>query len=102
MFFNAKRSKPSSPQVRPLADQEERESQNLWAKTAQAVKDVNHELATDEKSAIEERQREEAAARAQENAEWQPRLFKRVEPALGSPEEGEENLEWIIDAEMLV
>ncbi|KAK2679677.1 hypothetical protein RAB80_004858 [Fusarium oxysporum f. sp. vasinfectum] len=67
MFFNALRSKPSPPTVRPIEEQEERESQRLWDKTARAVKDRNHELATDEKTKIEDRQREEAAQRAQEN-----------------------------------
>ncbi|KAL6356432.1 hypothetical protein LRP88_10028 [Fusarium phalaenopsidis] len=69
MFFNATRSKPSPPTVRPIAEQEERESQRLWEKTAKAVKERNHEVATDEKTKIEDRQREEAAHRAQENVE---------------------------------
>lgn len=58
----------------------------------------DHVLATDEKTKIEDRQREEAAQRAQEGAEWQPRLFRKVRSGLGGPEEGEEDLEWIIDA----
>lgn len=98
MFFNAQRSKPSSPSVRPIEEQEERESQRLWEKTARAVKERNHELATDEKTKIEDRQREEAAQRAQENIEWHPRLFRRAQGGPGGMEEGEEDLEWIINA----
>ncbi|KAK4097524.1 Oxysterol-binding protein, partial [Parathielavia hyrcaniae] len=98
MFFNALRSRPSPPVCRPLAEQEERESQRLWAKTAQAVKDRNHELATEEKTKIEEAQREEAAKRANDGVEWHPRLFRRVRGGPGGPEEGEEDLEWIINA----
>ncbi|RBQ65311.1 hypothetical protein FVER14953_05125 [Fusarium verticillioides] len=98
MFFNALRSKPSPPTVRPIEEQEERESQRLWDKTARAVKDRNHELATDEKTKIEDRQREEAAQRAQENIEWHPRLFRRVQGGPGGLEEGEEDLEWVINA----
>ncbi|KAJ4140993.1 Oxysterol-binding protein OBPa [Fusarium equiseti] len=98
MFFNAQRSKPSSPSVRPIDEQEERESQRLWEKTARAVKERNHELATDEKTKIEDRQREEAAQRAQENIEWHPRLFRRAQGGPGGMEEGEEDLEWIINA----
>src|SRR6478609_11767007 len=98
MFFNAQRSKPSSPSVRPIEEQEERESQRLWEKTAKAVKERNHELATDEKTKIEDRQREEAAKRAQDGVEWQPRLFRSVKGGPGGPEEGEEELEWIINA----
>ncbi|OAA43181.1 Oxysterol-binding protein [Metarhizium rileyi] len=91
-FFNAVTSKPSSPKVRPLAEQEERESQRLWASTVKAVKERNHEVATDEKTKIEDRQREEAATRAQEGLDWHPRLFRRVRSgdAVG------DDLEWII------
>ncbi|OAA32668.1 Oxysterol-binding protein [Moelleriella libera RCEF 2490] len=92
MFFNATTSKPSPPKVRPIAEQEERESQRLWLSTAKAVKERNHELATDEKTKIEDRQREEAAARASDGTEWQPRLFRRVKSDDGVGED----LEWII------
>jgi hypothetical protein len=102
MFFDATKAQPSAPQVRPIAEQEERESQRLWQSTAKAVVDRNHELATDEKTKIEDRQREEAAARAQQNTDWKPRLFRRVQPEPGNAEEGEEDLEWIIDAHMYV
>ncbi|CAP59963.1 uncharacterized protein PODANS_1_2870 [Podospora anserina S mat+] len=100
MFFNATKSKHSPPLSRPLEEQEERESQRLWAKTAQAVKERNHELATDEKTKIEETQREEAALRANEGVEWHPRLFRRVRGGPGGSEEGEEDLEWIINAQI--
>lgn len=100
MFFDATKAKPTPPLVRALEEQEERESQKLWAATAQAVKDRNHELATDEKTKIEDRQREEAAARAADGVEWHPRLFRRVRGGRGGPEEGEEDLEWIINANM--
>lgn len=102
MFFDALKAKPSPPLSRPIAEQEERESQRLWEKTAKAVKERNHELATDEKTKIEDRQREEAALRAQENIEWVPRLFRAVRSGPGEPEEGEESLEWIINANMYV
>ncbi|KAI9166949.1 oxysterol-binding [Paramyrothecium foliicola] len=100
MFFDAHTAKPSPPMVRPIEDQEERESQRLWEKTARAVKERNHELATDEKTKIEDRQREEAAARAHDGVEWHPRLFRRVNPSQDVAEEGEEDLEWIINTEM--
>ncbi|ORY66148.1 uncharacterized protein BCR38DRAFT_173840 [Pseudomassariella vexata] len=99
-FFNGARARASKPQVRPLGEQEERESRKLWQKTAQAVKDKNHELATDEKTRIEDMQREEAATRAAENIEWHPRLFRRVRGGPGGQEEGEEDLEWIINAKI--
>ncbi|KAL2174668.1 uncharacterized protein P884DRAFT_279907 [Thermothelomyces heterothallicus CBS 202.75] len=98
MFFNALKSKPSPPLCRPIEEQEERESRRLWAKTAQAVKERNHELATEEKTKIEEVQREEAAKRAQDGVEWHPRLFRAVKGGPGGPDEGQEDLEWIINA----
>ncbi|GKT55046.1 oxysterol-binding protein [Colletotrichum tofieldiae] len=97
MFFNARKSKPSSPLVRPIEEQDERESQKLWLATAQAVKDRNHELATDEKTKVEDRQREEREIRAREGIEWHPRLFRSVQGGPGGSEEGEEELEWIIN-----
>ncbi|KAK4116873.1 Oxysterol-binding protein [Canariomyces notabilis] len=100
MFFNAMRAKPSPPICRSLEEQDERESRKLWAKTAQAVKDRNHELATEEKTKVEDRQRQEAAARANDGLEWHPRLFRRVRGGPGGPEEGEEDLEWIINAQI--
>ncbi|KAK3336414.1 Oxysterol-binding protein [Cercophora scortea] len=100
MFFNALRSKPSPPLSRPLEEQEDRESQKLWAKTAQAVRERNHELATDEKTKVEDMQREEAAIRANDGIEWNPKLFRRVKGGPSGPEEGEEDLEWILNAQI--
>jgi hypothetical protein len=100
MFFNALRSKPSQPRVRPIEEQEDRESQKLWAKTAQAVRDVDHSLATEEKTKIEDMQRDEAARRVNEGVEWHPRLFRRAKGGPGAPDEGLEELEWIINAQM--
>ena len=67
-----------------------------------AIKDRNHELATDEKTKIEDMQRDEAAKRQEEGVEWHPRLFRRVRGGPGGPEEGEEDLDWILNAEMYV
>lgn len=97
MFFNALRERPSEPQVRPLEEQDERESVRLWQKTAKAVKENNHQLATDEKTKIEDMQREEAAKRAEDGVEWHPRLFRRVKGGPGGVDEGMEDLEWIIN-----
>jgi oxysterol-binding protein-related protein 8 len=100
MFFNGAKAKPTRPKARPLEEQDERESRKLWYKTALAVKDKNHELATEEKTKIEDMQRQEATKRADENIEWHPRLFRRVQGGPNGEEEGEEELEWIINAHM--
>lgn len=102
MFFNALRSKPSPPLTRPMEEQEEGESQRLWAKTTQAIKDRNHEAATDEKTKVEDMQRDEAAKRVNDGVEWHPRLFRPVKGGPGGSEEAEEDLEWIINADMYV
>jgi len=81
-----------------LEEQEERESQRLWYKTAQAVIARDHVLATDEKTKIEDMQRDEAARRAEEGVEWLPRLFRPVRGGPGGSEEGEEDLDWILNA----
>jgi 5-methylcytosine-specific restriction endonuclease McrA len=99
-LFNALKSKPTPPTVRPLEEQDDRESQKLWYATAEAVKARNHELATDEKTKIEDMQRDEAAKRAEEGIEWRPRLFRPVKGGRGGPEEGEEDLDWILNANM--
>ena len=85
-----------------MEEQGERESQRLWQKTAQAVKDRNHELATDEKTKVEDQQRDEAASRGAAGVDWQPRLFRRVDKDYGGTGEDMEHLEWIINAHMWV
>lgn len=86
--------------MRPLEEQNERESQKLWLKTAQAVKERNHEVATDEKTKIEDMQRDEAAKRVEDGVEWHPTLFRPVHGGPGGSEEGEEDLDWILNANM--
>ncbi len=100
MFFNALKERPSRPRVRPLEEQDERESVRLWLKTAQAVRENNHQVATDEKTKIEDMQREEAATRTADGVEWHPRLFRRIKGGPGAPDEGLEDLEWIINHKM--
>ncbi|KAL9578684.1 MAG: hypothetical protein Q9203_007002 [Teloschistes exilis] len=98
VLFNATNAKHTPPSVRPLEEQDERESQKLWCKTVVAIKEQNHEAATDEKTKIEDQQREEAARRQKDGVEWQPKLFRRVRSGPGGSEEGEEDLDWILEA----
>ncbi|KAH6709261.1 hypothetical protein BKA61DRAFT_116491 [Leptodontidium sp. MPI-SDFR-AT-0119] len=98
VLFDATRAKHTPPTVRPLEEQEERESQKLWFATAKAVKERNHEVATDEKTKIEDMQRDEAARRVEDGVDWHPRLFRPVRGGPGGPDEGEEDLDWILNA----
>ena len=100
VLFDASKSRHTPPLVRPLSEQSDRESQKLWYKTAQAVIQRNHEVATNEKTAIEDMQRDEAAKRAEDGVDWLPRLFRPVRGGPGGPEEGEEDLDWILNANM--
>ncbi|KAL9633718.1 MAG: hypothetical protein Q9164_004538 [Protoblastenia rupestris] len=98
VLFNATVSKHTPPTVRPIEEQEERESQRLWYKTVQSIKEGNHNAATDEKSKIEDRQREETAKRQEQGIEWHPKYFRPIRGGPGGSEEGEEDLDWILDA----
>jgi hypothetical protein len=83
-----------------MEEQGERESQRLWHNTVQAIQARDHEAATDEKTKIEDRQRDEAAKRADEGIDWHPRFFRAIQGGPGGPDEGEEDLDWIINAQM--
>jgi hypothetical protein len=102
VLFDAQKTKPTPPLVRPLEEQGERESQKLWYKTAQAIIARNHEVATEEKSSVEDMQRRETAARLAKGVEWHPRYFREVRTGPGESEEGEENLDWILNVNMYV
>lgn len=62
----------------------------------------NHTAATEEKTKIEDMQRDETAKRADQGVEWQRKLFRKVRGGPGGPEEGEEDLDWILNANMYV
>lgn len=92
VLFDATRAKPSYPKSRPLDEQAPRESQKLWNTTTTAIKKADQKVATHEKSRIEDEQRRETAERGEGN--WRPKLFR---PA---PSGDEQNLDWVIDAEV--
>lgn len=102
VLFDATHAKHSKPIARPIEEQGERESQRLWENTVKAIITSNHVAATDEKTKIEDRQREEAAKRAEDGVEWKPRLFRPVQGGPNGPDEGEEDLDWIINAHVYV
>ncbi|KAF1846218.1 uncharacterized protein K460DRAFT_367035 [Cucurbitaria berberidis CBS 394.84] len=100
LLFDAGHSKHTPPTARPLEEQEERESQRLWRDVTEAVKRRDQDVATDAKAKIEDMQREEAAKRNNEGIDWHPQLFRRVQGGHGGSEEGEEDLDWIINAKV--
>jgi len=100
MLFDATHAKETYPLTRPIEEQDERESQRLWKEVTTAIKNKDQNTATDEKSRIEDMQRQEAARRADEGIDWRPRLFRAVQGGRGGSEEGEEDLDWIINAKI--
>ena len=100
VLFDASHAKHTPPIVRSIEEQDERESQRLWLKTVIAIKESNHTAATEEKTKVEDRQRDETAKRTEQGIEWHPKLFRPVRGGPGGPEEGEEDLDWILDANM--
>ncbi|KAF1943836.1 hypothetical protein EJ02DRAFT_421035 [Clathrospora elynae] len=100
LLFDAGHTKHTPPMARPLKEQDERESQRLWHDVTEAVKRRDQDVATDAKAKIEEMQREEAAKRNSEGVDWTPQLFRRVQGGQGGSEEGEEDLDWIINAKV--
>ncbi|EDN07966.1 hypothetical protein HCAG_04476 [Histoplasma mississippiense (nom. inval.)] len=100
LLFNATNAKHTPPLVRPLEEQEPHESQRLWNSTVQALIARNHDLATEEKTKIEEMQRVEASKRLEDGVEWRPKLFRTVQGRPQGPGEGEEDLEWILNAKI--
>lgn len=98
LLFDATHAAPSPPNVRPMAEQEERESRKLWYPVVTALGKRDQEKATDAKFEIETRQREEARTRDADGVEWKPRFFREVRP--GTSEE--EGLDYVLAAHMCV
>ena len=102
LLFDASHAKPSYPKARPLEEQSDRESQKLWHVVTDAVKRKDQDAATNDKARIEDMQREEAAKRNNDGIDWHPQLFRRVQGGPGGIDEGEEDLDWIINAKVYV
>lgn len=92
MLFDATNAQPTPPTVRPLSEQDERESQKLWGPVTSALKTKDQEGATEAKFKIEDRQREEARLREADGVEWKPRFFRLVDPS----RDEEVDLDWIL------
>ncbi|KAK9462392.1 uncharacterized protein V1516DRAFT_621196 [Lipomyces oligophaga] len=78
VFFDTLKAKPQFPLVRPITEQDPLESRRLWLKVTNALARKDHNVATDEKFKIEDRQRQEAKQREEEGVELRPRLFKEA------------------------
>jgi hypothetical protein len=65
--------------VAALEDQDEMESRRAWKKVADAINKGDMDITAQEKSIIENRQREMRKAEKEENREWDRRFFTRAD-----------------------
>ncbi|PKK64014.1 Oxysterol-binding protein [Rhizophagus irregularis] len=75
VLFNVHESKIYPKIVAPEEEQEENESRRLWSKVTSSLIGRNLDLATEEKTLIEDKQRNEAKLREAEGIDWRPRYF---------------------------
>jgi hypothetical protein len=65
--------------VAALEEQDEMESRRAWKKVADAITKGDMDITAQEKSIIENRQREMRKAEKEENREWERRFFTRAD-----------------------
>ncbi|RHZ90248.1 hypothetical protein Glove_2g40 [Diversispora epigaea] len=75
VLFSVQDSKIYPKIVTPDDKQEENESRRLWSKVTSALIGRNLDLASNEKSKIEDCQRDEAKLREADGIDWRPRYF---------------------------
>ncbi|MCJ1398763.1 hypothetical protein MMC11_001964 [Xylographa trunciseda] len=72
--------------IPPEVDQLPNESRRFWRDVTEAILNRQYGAATKLKTELEERQREKAAARKDQNGEWKPRFFTGSVTPVGKPE----------------
>jgi hypothetical protein len=102
LLFDASHAKHSPPLARPLEEQGDRESQKLWHDVTEAVKRRDQDVATEAKAKVRICSGKKQQSATVRGVDWHPQLFRRVQAGHGGPEEGEEDLEWIINTNMWV
>lgn len=75
--YNANTAKTTPLKVKPLEQQEHFESNRAWAKVAEGIIKGNMDQVHQEKSKIENEQRELRKKEQAERREWQRRFFKK-------------------------
>ncbi|KAJ2837008.1 Oxysterol-binding protein 4 [Coemansia erecta] len=67
--------------IKPVDQQSEIESRRVWQKVSEALASGNYDVASREKTDIEEKQRALRRERAESSAEWKPSLFMWIDDA---------------------
>ncbi|RDW87195.1 putative oxysterol binding protein (Orp8) [Aspergillus mulundensis] len=83
---------PISKTLPPEETQLSNESRKFWSGVTEAILNKRYSQATKLKVEIEDRQRQKAAERQENNEEWKPRFFTGAVTPLGKPSLSEEGL----------
>lgn len=78
VLVDTKSSVLVKPRVRPLEEQGQYESRKLWKPTIDALARRDHTVATEEKFAVEDEQRNLAKKRIDDGVEFHPKFFRPV------------------------
>ncbi|ODV76643.1 Oxysterol-binding protein [Suhomyces tanzawaensis NRRL Y-17324] len=81
LFYDAMAVKPEQLQVKPLESQHPLESRRAWKKVADAIKKSDYDQIHQEKSIIENEQRDLRKKEQESGAKWQTRWFDNVDYA---------------------
>jgi len=75
LIFDAYKATAVKKDIAPESEQMENESRRLWSKVTDAIKKGDQDAATEQKSAIEDKQRDLAKQRESSGEEFQPKHF---------------------------
>lgn len=78
IFADVKELHTQRKLVKPICEQEEHESRKVWRDVTVGLKINDMEKATAAKCTIEQKQRDEARIRKENNINWQTKLFKET------------------------
>ncbi|KOX69761.1 Oxysterol-binding protein-related protein 9 [Melipona quadrifasciata] len=78
IFADVKELHTQRKLIKPVCEQEEHESRKVWRDVTVGLRINDMEKATAAKCAIEQKQREEARTRKENNINWQTKLFKET------------------------
>ncbi|XP_076676333.1 oxysterol-binding protein-related protein 9 isoform X2 [Andrena cerasifolii] len=79
MFADVRELEIQRKLVKPVCEQEEHESRKIWRDVTVGLRINDMEKATAAKYALEQKQREEARIRKENNTNWQTKLFKKAD-----------------------
>lgn len=78
-FLDVAGSPKAEMRIKPVEEQDERESRKIWQKVSQAILEGDVNKAGEEKSKIENKQRAEKKARDDQGEQWSPKYFTWVD-----------------------